>query len=1097
MSDTDGDGITRESLILLLVAFASGAITTSGILLAWRCCKGICSDSSYMGPNEDQPLLGTSRETGAQYGHVTLREPEGRRGRSLRMSTADATKRRISRPFHSPFPPLPGSSPRPPLPPQLHQRQSYALTAPTIPPSSIHPSWPYANPLEALAPPPPLPRLHHPIEVEERQEGEAGQREEGEEEGIMRWSEHHRKHALVQSVLGAEPPLGRHLRMAIRSTLHLSQVSPEAIALHPHQSTGGWFTRAPRSRIPSGESGWSQGRGYEQEEPIGGEGEEEGYMGGDQDHADRSISFRSSYEQFHTARASLKARVQVSRNRTVKDVRSLPWLFAAVGDEQDGQGQDDSPGKEDALGTSLPTSPGHLCPNRARNSMTSLDTSSVDSPIPERDQEEPGKEEPLISPALSASITLPVPEDTEYRERNWEWKGMERRFSDRLPNGNVPLQPSKPGNFRRASTPILPGDLGETDLEGGSRNRRTHYQTPPQSPFPTMKTARTSQRALKDPTSPSSSHLPAEYFTDFHTHTWNILGYGRVKFVDHAPHAYSLIRRLLGYDLDQLDEALRHPFSQVLRSSGKSDAIFFATSTEGVQRRFLLKTLRDREPEALRSLLPDYLDHLERYPDTLLPRFLGCFEFERPSRRRGEDHGGLDARGGLGLGDGRGGEGERREGEAQELPARDSAFPVRMHLVLMADVFDTDVPLNERYDFKGSDRERSSAPSGDGPLTSSQTMSKWILKEKDFLHRVRTSQSPYIALGSEGKRNLLLRLQRDVSLLRQTQNYFFLIPIPPLPFTQWPLSSLLVGVAVMQRKRAPTPPNTRVRPSAQSTMQSQQESGESLVSEPISSTETAHEYQDPSSSAGLMSIGEGMSGGDGSVNPTGLLLTATQILSSILGRGGGSMGSGGAQGHTDLEEGRRERRSLGTHEDSLMELRDSGIINPPQSILSPFSAPGGVTPEGGQLVYLMGLCDVLQKYTLLKWMERGWKDASGRVLGSSGWGDGEEDEEEDEERGGKGDQGDKEVEGEGRGPQEGKMDELSKKEDGPEGKEPYGDPLSPSHGIGIMTSEAKCYPTLGDGLRRRVDKHGLIGPSVEEPGKYGERLIRFVESITL
>jgi hypothetical protein len=67
--------------------------------------------------------------------------------------------------------------------------------------------------LQSMSRPPPLPELN---------------------DSRARWAEYSRKRELAQSVLRhltSEPPLGRHLRMAVRAVLHLAYVSPEAIAI--------------------------------------------------------------------------------------------------------------------------------------------------------------------------------------------------------------------------------------------------------------------------------------------------------------------------------------------------------------------------------------------------------------------------------------------------------------------------------------------------------------------------------------------------------------------------------------------------------------------------------------------------------------------------------------------------------------------------------------------------------------------------------------------------------------------------------------------------------------------------------------------------
>ncbi|KAI9352756.1 hypothetical protein BDR26DRAFT_203870 [Obelidium mucronatum] len=59
---------------------------------------------------------------------------------------------------------------------------------------------------------------------------------------------------------------------------------------------------------------------------------------------------------------------------------------------------------------------------------------------------------------------------------------------------------------------------------------------------------------------------------------------------------------------------------------GKSESVF-VTTLDG---RFKFKTLRGSEIENLRLFLPHYLAHVSKYPNTLLPRYLGLYTFEPP-----------------------------------------------------------------------------------------------------------------------------------------------------------------------------------------------------------------------------------------------------------------------------------------------------------------------------------------------------------------------------------------------------------------------------------------------------------------------------------
>jgi len=228
--------------------------------------------------------------------------------------------------------------------------------------------------------------------------------------------------------------------------------------------------------------------------------------------------------------------------------------------------------------------------------------------------------------------------------------------------------------------------------------------------------------------SASGPTLDRYFFTVDQVHEWNIPSYGRVRFTDHAPMVFQAIREQFNYTLADMDEALSQPMT-VMKTPGKSDAIFFASHNHG---RFLLKTLRGAEPENLKGFLSDYLAHIQKYPNTLLPRYLGMYTFERLAGPKistgqtstmdgfmGVGHGGV---GGIG-----GGTGDRDHGSSTRndektarrlhlngtlLSERDDGLPSNSKLVVvvLANVFDTPEIVHERYDFKGSNVGRRTLP---------------------------------------------------------------------------------------------------------------------------------------------------------------------------------------------------------------------------------------------------------------------------------------------------------------------------------------------------------------------------------------------------
>lgn len=231
--------------------------------------------------------------------------------------------------------------------------------------------------------------------------------------------------------------------------------------------------------------------------------------------------------------------------------------------------------------------------------------------------------------------------------------------------------------------------------------------------------------------------LDRYFFNVEQVHEWNIPSYGRVKFTDHAPLVFHAIRERFRYTQADMDEALSLPMT-VMKTPGKSDAIFFASHNHG---RFLLKTLRGAEPDNLKGFLADYLAHIQKHPNTLLPRYLGMYTFEKLA---GAKLGGVAAGTAAGVGDGAGlsgvgvGFGGDRESTglggfgvgagsarnksdataAQHLhlngtllsAGRDDGLPSKVVVVVLANVFDTPEVVHERYDFKGSNVGRRTLP---------------------------------------------------------------------------------------------------------------------------------------------------------------------------------------------------------------------------------------------------------------------------------------------------------------------------------------------------------------------------------------------------
>ncbi|KAF8931840.1 Phosphatidylinositol 4-phosphate 5-kinase 9 [Dissophora ornata] len=226
---------------------------------------------------------------------------------------------------------------------------------------------------------------------------------------------------------------------------------------------------------------------------------------------------------------------------------------------------------------------------------------------------------------------------------------------------------------------------------------------------------------------PGVPMLDRHFFNVDQVHEWNIPSYGRVKFTDHAPLVFHAIRERFNYTLADMDEALSQPMT-VMKTPGKSDAVFFASHNHG---RFLLKTLRNAEPENLKGFLSDYLAHIQKYPNTLLPRYLGMYTFERLSGSKISGNstgnrqssamdgilGGDDKEHQYGFGLSRAFSSKTDATAAQHLhlngtllSGKDDGLPSKLVVVVLANVFDTPEVVHERYDFKGSNVGRRTLP---------------------------------------------------------------------------------------------------------------------------------------------------------------------------------------------------------------------------------------------------------------------------------------------------------------------------------------------------------------------------------------------------
>lgn len=146
------------------------------------------------------------------------------------------------------------------------------------------------------------------------------------------------------------------------------------------------------------------------------------------------------------------------------------------------------------------------------------------------------------------------------------------------------------------------------------------------------------------------------------------------RFVDYAPLTFRKIRKLFGINEslylkslgpDRLLASLVQGDIESMTSmisQGKSGAVFY-TSSDG---QYMIKSVHKREFKFMLGLLRDYFYYLHSNPTTLLSRFFGMHQIQERTKRGNHRH----------------------------------------YFVIMANAFNVEERIVERYDLKGSERGR-------------------------------------------------------------------------------------------------------------------------------------------------------------------------------------------------------------------------------------------------------------------------------------------------------------------------------------------------------------------------------------------------------
>lgn len=230
-----------------------------------------------------------------------------------------------------------------------------------------------------------------------------------------------------------------------------------------------------------------------------------------------------------------------------------------------------------------------------------------------------------------------------------------------------------------------------------------------------------------------SSQTPSHTMSDFY-------------FKDYAPEVFRRIRKRFGIDpVDYINEVCGNSAYLEFISNSKSGEFFFFSNTE----EYMIKTVSHPEANLLRAILPQYYDHIKRYPDTLITRFYGLHK----------------VRVGLSL-----------KKQVKNVFKRKKS----VYFLIMGSVFFSKrgLPMHLQFDLKGSTAGRSASEKEckrDNP----------VYKDNDLLN-----QNIKLRLGVDLSERLNAQIKHDVELLRKLKimDYSLLVGIhrvdPSSPLSQ-------------------------------------------------------------------------------------------------------------------------------------------------------------------------------------------------------------------------------------------------------------------------------------------------------------------------
>ncbi|KAL3042089.1 hypothetical protein OYC64_020107 [Pagothenia borchgrevinki] len=233
---------------------------------------------------------------------------------------------------------------------------------------------------------------------------------------------------------------------------------------------------------------------------------------------------------------------------------------------------------------------------------------------------------------------------------------------------------------------------------------------------------------------------------------------------------FSLLRGALGVSEQEYQQSLSSGscYLQFI-SNSKSKADFFLTN----DKRFFLKTQNKREIKFLLSNLKIYVEHLKRFPHSLLVKFLGVHRIKIPHRRK-------------------------------------------KYFIVMQSVFYPDDRINARYDIKGCEVSRWTEPAPEGSHIIV------VLKDLNF-------EGQYISLERQ-RAWLLQQVEIDTHFLRRLNvlDYSLLLAHQPLHHDERH-QSLSFASLIMRAKKSVNPGSSPIHPGTSAVPGEVPEDGSTLL----------------------------------------------------------------------------------------------------------------------------------------------------------------------------------------------------------------------------------------------------------------------------